>query len=167
MLHLFCALSQLRFGSLMVVYEQTNQRQGRALWPDEPEARQLQLAEADFYRYVSQCFFKTPGAVYAVWEADGQYVSALRLEPYRDGLLLEALETAPTQRRKGYAAALIQAVQAELTRQARAKVYSHVEKRNIPSLKTHESCGFGIIADYAACVDGTVSRRMYTMCWEG
>ena len=109
MLHLARNLTQLRFGSLMEIYEEANREHGQMLWPDEPEMRQIQLSEQDFYRYLNEGFFRTPGAVYAVWEAGGQYVSALRLEPYRDGLLMEALETTPEQRRRGYAAALIQA----------------------------------------------------------
>ena len=165
MLYLAQNLSQLHFGSLMAVYADANRENGRESWPDEPEMRQIQLAEEDFYRYLSQVFFKIPGAVYAVWEENGRYVSALRLEPYRDGLLLEALETDPEQRRKGCAAALIQAVQLFLGEGA--KLYSHVDKRNLPSLNIHEKCGFRRITDFAVYVDGSVNRRAYTMCWEG
>ena len=76
--------------------------------------RQIQLAEEEFYRYLSQVFFKTPGAICAVWEESGRYVSALRLEPYRDGLLLEALDSQTKLRRRGYAGGLIEAVQTYL-----------------------------------------------------
>lgn len=65
------------------------------------------LAEEDFREYLSQVFFAAEGAAYFILEEAGRYVSALRLEPYEDGLLLEALETAPEERRKGYAAHLI------------------------------------------------------------
>ena len=163
MLYLAHSLSQLHFGSLMAVYGESNRENGREFWPEEPEMRQIQLAEEDFYRYLEQVFFRTPGAVYAVWEENGGYVSALRLEPYRDGLLLEALETAPEQRQKGYAAALIQAVQVFL---GEGKIYSHVDRRNLPSLKVHEACGFRRIADYAVYVDGSVNPKMYTLCWD-
>ena len=91
MLYLARSLSRLHFSSLMAVYAESNRENGREFWPEEPEMRQIQLAEEDFYRYLSQVFFRSPGAVYAVWEENGRYVSALRLEPYRDGLLLEAL----------------------------------------------------------------------------
>ena len=163
MLYLAHSLSQLHFSSLMTVYAESNRENGREFWPEEPEMRQIQLAEEDFYRYLEQVFFRSPGAVYAVWEENGRYVSALRLEPYRDGLLLEALETAPEQRRKGYAAALIRAVQAFL---GAGKIYSHVDKRNLPSLKVHETCGFRRIADFAVCVDGSVNPKMCTLCWD-
>ena len=164
MLYLAHSSSQLHFGSLMAVYAESNRENGREFWPEEPEMRQIQLAEEDFYRYLEQVFFRTPGAVYALWEKNGRYVSALRLEPYRDRLLLEALETAPEQRRKGYAAALIQAVQCSLA--GKTKLYSHVDKRNLPSLKVHEACGFRRIADYAVYVDGSVNQKMYTLCWD-
>ena len=153
MLYLARSLSRLHFSSLMAVYAESNRENGREFWPEEPEMRQIQLAEEDFYRYLSQVFFRSPGAVYAVWEENGRYVSALRLEPYRDGLLLEALETAPEQRRKGFAAALIRAVQCFL-------------EGNLSSLKVHEKCGFRRVADFAVCVDGSVNQKMYTLCWD-
>ena len=81
MLYLARSLSQLHFGSLMAVYADANRENGREAWPEEPEMRQIQLAEEEFYRYLSQVFFKTPGAICAVWEESGRYVSALRLEP--------------------------------------------------------------------------------------
>ena len=164
MLYLARSLSRLHFSSLMAVYAESNRENGREAWPEEPEMRQIQLAEEEFYRYLSQVFFKTPGAICAVWEESGRYVSALRLEPYRDGLLLEALETDPGQRRRGYAAGLIEAVQTYLGEGG--KLYSHVDKRNIPSLKTHEKCGFRRVADFAVCVDGSVNQKMYTLCWD-
>ena len=101
MLYLARSLSRLHFSSLMAVYAESNRENGREFWPEEPEMRQIQLAEEDFYRYLSQVFFRSPGAVYAVWEENGRYVSALRLEPYRDGLLLEALETARSSGERG------------------------------------------------------------------
>ena len=106
-------------------------------------------------------FFKTEGAYYLIWEEAGRYVSALRLEPYRDGLLLEALETAPEQRRKGYAAKLMSAAQEFV---GDTKLYSHVHKRNIPSLNVHDFCGFHRILEYAVYTDGSVNDRCCTLC---
>ena len=108
-------------------------------------------------------FFPTDGVVYAIWEAEGRYVSALRLEPYRDGLLLEALETAPDQRRKGYGRRLILSV---LEQFPGVKIYSHVHKRNLPSLAIHEKCGFRRISEQAVYIDGSVNSRACTLCYE-
>ena len=145
----------------MSVYAESNSENGQEFWPEESSHRQIALAEQEFYSYLRQVFFKTDGAFYAVLEQDGQYVSALRMEPYRDGLLLEALETAPEQRRKGYAADLVRNV---LEHAGNTKIYSHVGKRNLASLRTHESCGFRIVSDFAVYADGSVNQRCFTLC---
>ena len=86
----------------------------------------------------------------------------LRLEPYRDGLLLAALETHPQMRRKGYAVKLILEV---MTYAKELSIYSHVSKKNIASLRTHEKCGFERIMEYAVYADGSVNDKSYTFCY--
>ena len=159
-------LRDISFGALMEVYLDANRAPGRALAPQETEERQIALSEQDFYSYLHDSFFSCPGAMYCIWEVDKRYVSALRLEPYQDGLLLEALETAPSQRRKGYAVQLIQSVQRMLERQGSVRLYSHVNKKSLPSLNTHFRCGFEPHLDYAACIDGSVSYRSCTLRYE-
>lgn len=156
-------MKDLSFGKLMEVYCEGNLENGQENWPDEPEGRQIALAEQDFYNYLQQIFFKTVGASYLIWEERGQYTCALRLEPYRDGLLLEALETLPAMRQKGYAAKLM--LEALLFAED-VPVYSHVSKRNIPSLRTHEKCGFERILDYAVYADGSVNDKACTLCYQ-
>lgn len=153
-------LSQLRFSLLMDVYEEGNRENGRQMYPGLPENEQLLRAEASFYAYLTESFFKTPGAVYAMWTEQGQYVCALRLEPYQDGHLLEALETKPDHRNRGCAAALMKAV---LERWP-GKIYSHVSKGNMASLAVHEKCGFQKILDHAVYIDGSVARNPWTLC---
>ena len=155
------SLRSLNFGQLMEVYEEGNLENGAEFWPDLPQAQQLLNAEQDFYQYLKECFFSTDGAFYALWVANGAYVSALRLEPYQDGLLLEALETAPQHRGRGYATALITAVMQTV---GDTKVYSHVSKRNTASLRTHEKCGFHRILDHAVYADGSVLTTSCTLC---
>lgn len=155
------SLQELDFCQLMEVYEEGNQENGMEFWPDLPQGQQILRAEQDFYQYLRECFFTTEGAVYALWEVDGAYVSALRLEPYQDGLLLEALETAPQHRRMGYASQLIRAVLEQVGEQ---KVYSHVSKRNTASLRTHASCGFHRILEHAVYADGSVLTSSCTFC---
>ena len=154
-------LAELSFGKLMDVYYEGNLENGQENYPDEPEGRRLALAEQDFYNYLQQVFFKTEHAVYLIWEEAGCYISALRLEPYRDGLLLEALETAPAHRGSGYAAKLVSAA---LHYAGERKIYSHVNKHNRASLRTHEKCGFVKILDYAVYADGSVNDRCITLC---
>lgn len=166
MLLIAYSLGQLRFGELMKIYVEGNLENGAAEAPDETEDRQIQIGEEMFYQYLHDVFFTTPENRYAVWAEDGKYISALRLEPYQDGLLLEALETVPEKRRKGYAAKLISAVQQELAKQGNITIYSHVSKTNAASLRTHEKCGFRRIKDYAAYIDGSVNNRAYTLVFE-
>ena len=156
-------LRELSFGKLMEVYQEGNLENGRIHYTDEPEDRQIALAEQDFYQYLQQVFFRTEGAAYFIWEENGKYISALRLESYRDGLLLEALETHPEMRQKGYAAKLMQET---LPFAKGVLLYSHVSKKNIPSLRTHEKCGFKRILEYAVYADGSVNDRACTLCYK-
>jgi len=156
---------QLRLAELMGVYADSNAEKASE-WPNLPRMFALQMAEQDFRQYLQEVFFRTPGALYAVWEESGNYVSALRLEPYKDGLLLEGLETAPAHRKKGYAATLIRAIQDHLAAQGSVKVYSHVNKRNIASLRTHEECGFSLISDHAVYISGSVDYRCATLLYQ-
>ena len=161
MLRIAKSLKELNFRTLMDVYMEGN------LEKAEESAlglhQGLLQAEQDFYQYLRECFFPVPDAVYAVWEENGQYISAVRFEPYRDGILLEALETAPEHRGKGYAAKLVCAALLQLQLQ---KVYSHVSKKNTASLALHERCGFVKVLDYAAYIDGSVNRNAVTLCWQ-
>ena len=163
MLILAQSIRDLSFSKLMGVYIEGNLENAEEFYPDLPEGQKLMQAEQDFYQYLNEVFFRTSGAVYAIWEEQGAYVSALRLEPYRDGRLLEALETAPTSRRQGYGEKLIRAVQKQFSNQ---RIYSHVGKKNAASLRVHEKCGFRRISEYAVYIDGSVNRRACTLCWE-
>lgn len=162
MLKVIRSMRELEFGQLMNVYAETNIEHAQQNWPDQPDGYRLALAEQDFYDYLRHCFFTVPGAVYCVWLVNGEYVSALRLEPWRDGALLEALETALPQRKQGYAQALVCSVQIYLREQGAVGLYSHISKRNTASIAVHEKCGFRKIHDYAAYLDGSVDRHSAT-----
>ena len=163
MLRIAHSLRELPFPALMAVYREENQILGKRRWPWETPQRQLALAEEDFRDYLQSIFFPQEGALYALWEQDGMLLSALRLEPYRDGLLLEALATAPRERRKGYASALIQAVSQGLSSRGRVRLYAHVARNNTASLRTHARCGFRKIRDSAVYIDGSADSRCVTL----
>lgn len=163
MLRIVHSMHQLPFGKLMEVYEEGNRENGALFWPELSEGEQLLRAEQEFYQYLQQVFFRTEAAAYYLWEVDGRLVSALRLEPYRDGLLLEALETAPGCRHNGYAGALMAAV---LEQEGEQKIYSHVGKRNVASLRTHLRCGFRRISERAVYANGSVNDRCCTLLYE-
>ena len=153
-------IRDISFSCLMEVYRQSNLENARRAYSREPEAVGLRLAEEDF-RESLNAFFRASGAVCAVWTEEGRYVSALRLEPWRDGLLLTGLETAPEHRGKGYAKKLIRSALEYFPMQ---KVYSHVRKDNSSSLHAHQACGFEILSDCARFLDGSADHRAFTLC---
>ena len=165
MLKVIRSLKELDFHQLMQVYIEGNRENGAEFYPNLPENQQLLQAEQDFYAYLRE-FFTDPCTLYAVWAPEGVYVAALRLEPYADGLLLAGLETAPQYRKSGYATALVKQTLENLSVQEKVNVYSHVSKKNLPSLRTHEKCGFRKILDYAVYADGSVDDRCFTLCHE-
>ena len=166
MLLIIDRMNHLRFADLMEVYIESNTKNGQEKYPYLSSFEQLLEVENDFHQYLSAVFFRQAGAIYFMWQACGHYVSALRIEPYDDGLLLCGLETAPSARGHGYASNLISAVTAYLTEQGSGKIYSHVSKNNFTSLKVHEKCGFQICKDYAVYSDGSVLHNSYTLIYK-
>lgn len=114
----------------------------------------------EFVSYLSDVFFRTAGAAYYVWETEGRYVCALRMEPYRDGVVLAGLETAPDCRGMGYATALIRSVLA--LQKEGLRIYAHIRHGNDISVSVHQHCGFCKIADSARLIDGTVTSHFGT-----
>ena len=138
MLRIIYTMKELAFGQLMEVYSESN----RLRYPDLPVHQALAQAEQEQYDYLRNDFFCVPCAVICVWQEAGRYVSALRLEPYRDGMLLTALETKPEYRGRGYAGKLIREVQAWQEQQGDVVIYSHIDNKNLASISVHEKCGF-------------------------
>ena len=163
MLLVYDRLSPIHFGQLMQVYAEGVAENGREFYPNLPENQQILRAEQDFYAYLQTGFFTQPGDLYCIWEENGAYVSALRLQRYQDGLLLEALETHPAHRRRGYARRLIQTVLEKL--QPR-KVYSHIGHWNTASQAVHQKCCFRKISDHARYADGSVNSHCGTYLYE-
>lgn len=155
----------IRFSELMDVYAEGNAENGAQNYPKESKYQQVLNAERDFYQYLNEIFFKQSGAIYALWEQEKHYVAALRLEPYRDGLLLSALETHPDARRRGYASALIRALIDHLRARGTGILYSHVSMSNSASLALHKQCGFQISCNHAVFLDGSISSRYYTLAY--
>ena len=158
-------LEELDFRKLMDVYEQWNVENGAFLYPQESENLQLLFAEQDFYHFLRE-FFQVQNARYFIWQEAGRYVSALRLEPYCDGYLLEALETTPASRRNGFATLLIQAVISYMAAFGKTRIYAHVAKTNEASLLTHRKCGFAATAEDAVFIDGSYHTDHFTLLYD-
>lgn len=165
MLKIFDGIEKLDFRQLMDVYEEWNRDNGAALYPGLSNNLQILYAEQDFYCFLKE-FFTVDNAKYYVWEHDGRYRAALRMEPYMDGWLLEALETSPSERRKGYATDLILSTIAIIDQNSNIKLYSHIKKENIASLTVHKNCGFSIIAPDAIFIDGSHHMDSYTLMFQ-
>lgn len=162
-LQLYYGLAPAQMEKLMALYQEGNRENAEYFYPELSPEQGLLRAREDFCRYLREDFFRVPGGVYCIWEEAGVWISALRLEPWEDGLLLEALETHPDFRKQGYAKKLVQAMQRELTGK---RIYSHVSKKNKASLAVHGACGFTVFRDSARMVDGTVTAGSFTLLWE-
>ena len=158
MLKLIESAEQLPYGPIMNIYESSNRMKGKQNFPQLSDAEQLLLAEQEFYGYLQDVLEKKL-AILALWLAEGQAVAALRLEKYKDGLLLTGLETAPAERRRGYASSLICAA---VNRFPNCKIYSHIFSGNHASATLHKKCGFQKIADVAELLDGSTTHEAAT-----
>ncbi len=109
-------------------------------------------------------FFAVKDNRYYVLEADGVPVSAARLSKIEDFYYLEALETAPSHRRKGYASRLLKDITAAYGENGSVDIRDCVMKDNAPSLATHKKCGFTIAQENGICyLYDTVSEYQYGM----
>ena len=163
MLTIATTLRQIDFAQLMAVYEESNRENGVEFYSQLPEGQQLLEAEQDFYNYLRTGFFTSQGDRYCIWEENGTYRSALRLQRYQDGLLLEALETHPGYRGRGYAKQLILTV---LETVECDRVYVHISRRNAPSIAVHTACGFRKILNHSTYADGSVNSHCATYLYE-
>ncbi len=156
MLHVFFRYEDLDADKLMEVYAEGNTENARELYPELPPAAGLRRAEEDFLQFLREEFFTRPGPAYYVLEEDGIWRSALRLNRLEEGLYyLEALETRPEDRRRGFALRLLREVLAALRgRGLPFRLCDCVAKDNRPSLRVHELCGF--------CIADTVGRSLLT-----
>ena len=161
------AYSEVDPGKLMELYAEGNLENAEDLYPDMGKDESVKKVEADFLTYLQQDFFRSTMPTYWILEENGQWVSALRLNRLRPELYyLQALETRPDSRRKGYAARLINEVIDRLKEEGPFRICDCVNKRNVPSLRTHLKCGFEIVSeegyDY---LSGETSQRHYGMCY--
>lgn len=134
---------------LMAVYAESNFENTDYFFPEERDkeaaARQV---EAGFLDFLRTDFFTRPGAACWVLAEGERWLSACRTCPVREGVLyLEALETRPDQRRKGYGSRLLGELTEALKREGPFRLCDCVGKKNAASLRTHEKCGFRIVSD--------------------
>lgn len=164
MLYIANSLQELDFNALMQIYDSKEPINENVTIPEIGENTLLWSRKNDLYSYLKEDFFTRPNSFYGIWAEGDQYISTLRMEPYEDGFLLQALKTHSGYLNKGFATKLFESILTE--KKLIQKVYSHVEKRNIASMQLHRKLGFQIIKDYAKFLDGSVSANAVTFMYE-
>ena len=134
---------------LMDIYSESNYENTDYFYPEEEDkTAAVRKVEAGFLEFLEKEFFRSEDASYWVLEENGIWISALRTTKIQDGLYyLEALETRPDQRGKGYASLLLSAVTEALKEAGSFRLCDCVSKKNTASLKTHIKCGFQIVSE--------------------
>ena len=134
---------------LMEVYSESNYENTEYFFPEETDKNTaVRQVEAGFLDFLKNEFFKAPDASVWVWEENGSWLCALRTCRVRPGLhYLEALETRPDQRRKGYASLLLANVEEALKKEGSFRLCDCVSKKNTAAVKVHEKCGFRIVSE--------------------
>lgn len=134
---------------LMDLYQEGNVENIDYFYPGtEDRVSALAKIEENFLEYLRDDFFSRERSCYYILEKEGTWVSALRLYDMEEGsFYIEALETHPAYRRRGYACELLGSLLEELKKGGAFLVCDNVGRKNIASLATHRKCGFSIVRD--------------------
>lgn len=141
--------SQIDERQLMDIYAESNLENTAHFYPETTDkAAAVKQVEAAYLMFLKSEFLASANNTCWVLEENGSWVSALRLSRIdSDFYYLEALETLPALRGKGYASQLLSAVIAELKDGGSFRLCDCVRKTNTASIKTHLKCGFRIISE--------------------
>ena len=148
MLHIISSYADLDGPRLMAIYAESNLENTDYFFPEiGDKALAVKKVEEGFLTFLRDEFFVGPGPAYYVLEEAGEWVSALRLNELKPGFYyLEALETRPDRRRRGYAARLLRQVIDHLKAKGPFRVCDCVSKKNEASIRTHLACGFKMVS---------------------
>lgn len=146
MLHEFYTMTETDIKRLVhEIYPEGCWENARYHHPNQDDFRAAMEEEAEYFaRFLKEKFLAKEGNRYYVLEVEGEWVSALRLTPVEDFYYLEALETAPKQRKMGYGTRVLQETIRHLQKQGPLTIRDNVKKDNLASLATHRRCGFRI-----------------------
>ena len=140
-------LGACEFRKLMDIYAEGNRENAEYFYPELPLTEGVAKEEKKFAEMLRKSFLTRPENELYVLEAEGQWVAALRLTKLEGFYYLEALETKPDRRKRGYGKALLEALCRELAGRGPVMIRDCVSKRNEASLRTHLSAGFVIDQD--------------------
>lgn len=168
MLHFIQSFDDLDQRQFMDIYAESNTENATIFFPeltDKTEA--LRQTERSFLQYLQTEFLPSDKNTCCVLEEQGVWVSALRLYQIEDRLYyIEALETNPAYRKKGYAAKLLTGLIEALKEGGPFTLCDCVDKKNVASVKTHQACGFSIVSEEGSdYLSGERDCRDYGMAY--
>ena len=158
---------ELDVPKLLAIYRESALENCQGMFPAETFAASLEQYEAGYAAFMREEFFAKPGRFWMAETADGLWASALRLLPLEEPntWMIEALETHPDHRHKGYAAQLLTDTVRFLEETfGEIVLLSGVGKRNTASLQTHLHSGF-IREKETWTEDGETTNRCCTMAY--
>lgn len=168
MLLVFTGAEGLDRDEFSAVYRGSALENCREMYPDEPTPRgALARYEGDHLAYMAGPFWEEGGVLLVLAGEDGRYLAAVRLYPGTgEGCWhIEALETRPGERRKGYGLRSLRETQGWLERAGGGTLLSHVGRGNLASLRTHEAAGFRRAREDWGQPDGGPTSAQYTMVY--
>lgn len=155
--------SELDERRMMDLYSEGNIENAEDLYPDEDRAQAVLKVEESFLDFLKNKFFAAEGSEYFILVENDEWISALRTSRIRDELYyMEALETRPDMRQRGYAKKLLLEVLGELKKRGKFELYCCVSKKNEPSIRTHLAAGFSIVAENGySYLQNSTNERTY------
>lgn len=133
---------------LMDLYQEGNRENCLYFHPDKAIEDSISEIEDNFMNYLKE-FYSKPGNWYYILEKDGTWISALRLSHVEGNIFyIEAVETHPEYRKKGFAAELLTELISEMKKQKSSfRLCDCVSHKNTASLALHKKCGFQIVSE--------------------
>lgn len=147
------SMQELHWEAICQIYKEGFSLRGEKAYPFLSENERILRAQEDTYHYLRDEFYSLKGAYYAFWVEDDRWICALRMRPYQNGMLMDALETAPAFRNQGFARKLLREVLLQLPPDI--YVYSRILRRNKASVRVHLQCGFQKHKPFAVFLDGS------------
>lgn len=140
-------ISGIDLEKLMDVYEESNLENLSMVKSDYGHISDknilYQKVRESYKSYIKNEFLKNGNNYLAIIKDDKDYLAALRLYDEGDFYLLEALETKPEYRRRGYGESLLREVISILKKGS--QIRSEVSILNKKSLGLHKKIGFEIL----------------------
>jgi len=145
------AFNKHEFEWLMEIYNESNIKNIKHFYPKESDPiKGLEQIKKDHVSYIENSFLTLSNTNYFILSEEDEWVSALRFYEIDTGkFYIEALETHPEKRFKGYGSQLIKSIIEFLKCLGPFEMHSFTYKQNEQSLKTHFSCGFKMSGEKA------------------